>query len=70
MAVVAVGLAIRETMLPVAMLFGLFALIDRDWRAAEARLDVLPAVLVALGSIQWPLAFAAFCASRPICWPK
>ena len=30
--------------------------------AAEARLDVLPAVLVALGSIQWPLAFAAFCA--------
>jgi len=40
MAVVAVGLAIRETMLPVAMLFGLFALIDRDWRAAGAWLAI------------------------------
>ena len=29
--------------------------------AAEARLETLPAVLVALGSIQWPLAFASFC---------
>jgi hypothetical protein len=34
MAIVAAALAIRETILPVAMLFGLFALIDRDWRAA------------------------------------
>lgn len=33
MAVIAAALAIRETVLPVAMLFGLFALIDRDWRA-------------------------------------
>lgn len=29
--------------------------------AAEARLETLPAVLIALGSIQWPLAFASFC---------
>ena len=29
--------------------------------AAEARLETLPAILVALGSIQWPLAFASFC---------
>lgn len=36
MAAVAAALAIRETVLPVAMLFGLFALIDRDWRAAGA----------------------------------
>lgn len=36
MAVIAAALAIRETVLPVAMLFGLFALIDRDWRAAGA----------------------------------
>jgi hypothetical protein len=34
MLLVATALAIRETVLPVAMLFGLFALIDRDWRAA------------------------------------
>ncbi len=33
MAAIAAALAIRETVLPVAMLFGLFALIDRDWRA-------------------------------------
>lgn len=33
MGVVAAAVAIRETALPVAMLFGLFALIDRDWRA-------------------------------------
>lgn len=36
MAVIAAALAIRETVLPVAMLFGLFALIDRDWKAAGA----------------------------------
>lgn len=36
MAVIAAALAIRETVLPVAMLLGLFALIDRDWRAAGA----------------------------------
>ncbi|MBL0769311.1 hypothetical protein JI743_10865 [Sphingopyxis sp. DHUNG17] len=34
MAIVAAALAIRETILPVAALFGLFALIDRNWRAA------------------------------------
>lgn len=28
---------------------------------AEARLEVLPTVLIALGSVQWPLAFGAFC---------
>ena len=31
------------------------------WEAAGARLETLPAVLVALGSVQWPLAFASFC---------
>lgn len=36
MAVVAAALAIRETVLPVAMLFGLVALIDRSWKAAAA----------------------------------
>lgn len=30
-------------------------------QAAGARLEILPAVLIAIGSIQWPLAFAAFC---------
>jgi uncharacterized protein len=30
--------------------------------AAKARLEALPTVLVELGSIQWPLAFFAFCA--------
>lgn len=40
MAIVAAALAIRETVLPVAMLFGLFALIDRDWRAAAGWLAV------------------------------
>lgn len=34
MAVLALALTIRETVLPVAMLLGLFALIDRDWRGA------------------------------------
>lgn len=40
MALVAAALAIRETVLPVAMLFGLFALIDRDWRAAAGWLAI------------------------------
>lgn len=40
MTLVAAALAIRETVLPVAMLFGLFALIDRDWRAAAGWLAV------------------------------
>jgi hypothetical protein len=40
MAVVAAALAIRETILPVAMLFGLFALIDRDWRAVAGWLAI------------------------------
>lgn len=40
MAIVAAALAIRETVLPVAMLFGLFALIDRDWRAAAGWLAI------------------------------
>ncbi|SBV35027.1 conserved membrane protein of unknown function [uncultured Sphingopyxis sp.] len=40
LALVAAALAIRETVLPVAMLFGLFALIDRDWRAAAGWLAV------------------------------
>lgn len=40
MAIVAAALAIRETVLPVAMLFGLFALIDRDWRAAASWLAI------------------------------
>lgn len=33
---VAAALAIRETVLPVAMLFGLLALIDRNWKLAAA----------------------------------
>lgn len=33
MAIVAIALSIRETVLPVAMLFGVLALFDRDWRA-------------------------------------
>lgn len=40
MGVIVVALAIRETVLPVAMLFGLFALIDRDWRAAVGWLAI------------------------------
>ena len=40
MAILAAALAIRETILPVAMLFGLFALFDRDWRAAAGWLAV------------------------------
>lgn len=50
MAVVAVGLAIRETMLPVAMLFGLFALVDRDWRAAGAWMALGLAFLAAIAA--------------------
>jgi hypothetical protein len=40
MAVIALALAMRETVLPVAMLLGLFALIDRDWRAAAGWLGI------------------------------
>jgi len=36
MAVLSVAVAIRETALPVAILFGCFALFDRDWRAVAA----------------------------------
>lgn len=49
MAVVAAALAIRETVLPVAMLFGLFALIDRDWKAAGAWVALGIAFAVGLG---------------------
>lgn len=48
MAVVVLALAIRETVLPVAMLFGLFALVDRDGRAAGAWIGVGLALAVAL----------------------
>ena len=40
MAVLAAALAIRETVLPVAMLLGFFALIDRDWRAVAGWLAI------------------------------
>jgi len=50
MAVVAVAVAIRETALPVAMLFGLFALIDRDWRAAAGWLMLGLAFLAGLAA--------------------
>ena len=40
MAILAAALAIRETVLPVAMLLGLFALIDRDWRAVVGWLAI------------------------------
>ena len=40
MAVLAFAIAVRETVLPVAMLLGLFALIDRDWRAAAGWLAI------------------------------
>lgn len=36
MAVLAIAVAIRETVLPVAMLLGCFALLDRNWRAVGA----------------------------------
>ena len=48
MAVIVLALAIRETVLPVAMLLGLFALIDRDWRAAAAWVGVGVALAIAL----------------------
>ncbi|MGQ2974404.1 MAG: hypothetical protein ACT6QT_01785 [Sphingopyxis sp.] len=61
MAIVAAALAIRETILPVAMLFGLFALIDRDWRAAAGWLAVglcfaagLAAHIAALAAVTTP----------------
>lgn len=50
MAVVAAAVAIRETALPVAMLFGLFALIDRDWRAAAGWLALGLAFLAGLAA--------------------
>lgn len=40
MIVLSAALSIRETVLPVAMLFGLFALCDRDWRAVAGWLAV------------------------------
>ena len=61
MALVAAALAIRETVLPVAMLFGLFALIDRDWRAAAGWMAVglafaggLAAHIAALAAVTSP----------------
>ena len=50
MAIVAAALAIRETVLPVAMLFGLFALIDRDWRAATGWLAIGLSFAAGLGA--------------------
>ncbi|MBB6426588.1 hypothetical protein [Sphingopyxis sp. JAI128] len=61
MAIVAAALAIRETLLPAAMLFGLFALIDRDWRAAAGWVAVglafaggLAAHIAALAAVTSP----------------
>ncbi|SEH16705.1 hypothetical protein SAMN05428974_1826 [Sphingopyxis sp. YR583] len=61
MAIVAAAVAIRETVLPVAMLFGLFALIDRDWRAAAGWLAIglgfaagLAAHVAALAAVTTP----------------
>lgn len=48
MAAVAAALAIRETVLPVAILFGLFALIDRDWRAVGGWIALTVAFAVGL----------------------
>lgn len=66
MAIVAAALAIRETVLPVAMLFGLFALIDRDWRAAAGWLAIglcfvagLGAHIAALAVVTTPLDAAS-----------
>jgi hypothetical protein len=66
MAVVAVALAIRETVLPVAMLFGLFALVDRNWRAAAgwfalglAFLAGLAAHMSALAAVTVPADLAS-----------
>ncbi|NIJ39104.1 hypothetical protein FHR22_003838 [Sphingopyxis panaciterrae] len=66
MAVAGVAVAIRETALPVAMLFGLFALIDRDWRAAAgwaalglAFLAVLAAHIAALAAVTVPTDLAS-----------
>lgn len=62
MLIVAAALAIRETILPVAMLFGLFALIDRDWRAASGWLAIglcfaagLGAHIAALAAVTTPV---------------
>ena len=61
MAIVAGAHAIRETVLPVAMLLGLFALIDRDWRAAAGWLAIglgfaagLGAHIAALAAVTTP----------------
>lgn len=61
MAALAAALAIRETIVPVAMLFGLFALIDRDWRAAAGWLTIglcfaagLAAHIAALAAVTSP----------------
>ena len=61
MAVIAAAMAIRETIVPVAMLFGLFALIDRDWRAATGWLALglgfaggLAAHIAALAAVTTP----------------
>ncbi|AJA11577.1 Putative membrane protein [Sphingopyxis fribergensis] len=66
MAIVAAALAIRETVLPVAMLFGTFALIDRDWRAAAGWLAIglcfaagLAAHIAALAAVTTPVDAAS-----------
>ena len=50
MGIVALAVSLRETVLPVAMLLGLFALIDRDWRAAAGWLALGLAFLAALAA--------------------
>lgn len=47
-AVMALAVAIRETALPVAIILGCFALIDRDWRAIAAWLGLGLAALLML----------------------
>lgn len=66
MAVLAAAIAIRETALPVAMLLGLFALIDRDWRAAAGWLALglcflagIGLHIIALGAVTTPADFAS-----------
>ena len=48
LAVLLVAALIRETVLPVAIVLGCFALLDRDWRAVGAWLGVGAAMLVVL----------------------
>lgn len=45
---IAAALAIRETVLPVALLFGLLALIDRNWKLAAAWVTVVVAFAAGL----------------------